>query len=76
MMDRELLSEPDWAEWYLLTPAQRWEASMQLWQTYLQLGGSLDPEPDTQSPFFDPDSFRPSASDGRPGLRIIRRSRV
>ena len=76
MIDRELLSEPDWAEWYLLTPAQRWEASMQLWQTYLQLGGSLDPEPDTQSPFFDPEDARPSPPDGRPGLRVIRRSRV
>lgn len=76
MMDRELLSEPDWAEWYLLTPAQRWEASMQLWQTYLQLGGSLDPEPDTQSPFFDPEDLRASPADGRPGVRVIRRSGV
>jgi hypothetical protein len=75
-IDRELLSEPDWAEWYLLTPAQRWEASMQLWQAYLQLGGSLDPEPDTQSPFFDPEEFRASTPHGRPGLRIIRRSGV
>ena len=76
VIDRELLSEPDWAEWYLLTPAQRWEASMQLWQTYLQLGGSLDPEPDTQSPFFDAQAPRPVPAHGRPGLRVLRRSGV
>jgi hypothetical protein len=33
------------AEWYAFTPLQRW-------QVYLQLGGYLDPEPDTQSLFF------------------------
>jgi hypothetical protein len=43
----------EWAEWYRLTPAQRWLESEKLWQTYLELGSSLDPEPDTQSPFFD-----------------------
>jgi hypothetical protein len=44
----------EWAEWYRLTPVQRWQESTKLWQTYLALGGTLDPEPDTQSPFFDP----------------------
>ena len=42
----------EWAEWYLLTPIQRWQESSKLWQTYLSLGGTLDPEPDTQSPFY------------------------
>lgn len=46
----------EWADWYALTPQQRWEESSKLWQTYLALGGSLDPEPDTQSPFFDGDA--------------------
>ena len=53
MIQPEQLVEDEWAEWYRLTPVQRWLESEKLWQTYLALGGSLDPEPDTQSPFFD-----------------------
>jgi hypothetical protein len=36
----------EWARWYRLTPLQRWLQSEKLWQTYLALGGSLDPEPE------------------------------
>ncbi|HTD67396.1 MAG TPA: hypothetical protein VK846_12785 [Candidatus Limnocylindria bacterium] len=53
MIQPEELVGGEWAEWYRLTPVQRWLESEKLWQTYLALGGSLDPEPDTQSPFFD-----------------------
>jgi len=53
MISAEELVGDEWAEWYRLTPAQRWTETTRLWQTYLSLGGSLDPEPDTQSPFFD-----------------------
>jgi hypothetical protein len=53
MIQPEQLVGGEWAEWYRLTPVQRWLESEKLWQTYLALGGSLDPEPDTQSPFFD-----------------------
>lgn len=63
----------EWAEWYRLSPAERFAESMKLWDTYLALGGSLDPEPDTQSPFFDPDEWRANLVDGRPGLRVLRR---
>jgi hypothetical protein len=66
----------EWAEWYLLTPAERWLETEKLWETYLALGGSLDPEPDTQSPFFDPNAPVESPLDGRPGVRVIRRSGV
>ena len=66
----------EWAEWYRLTPEQRFLESMRLWETYLALGGSLDPEPDTQSPFFDPDEWRDNAADGRPGVRVLRRRGV
>lgn len=66
--------EDEWREWYSLTPQERWERSEMLWQTYLLLGGSLDPEPDTQSPFFDPSATVTLPLDGRTGLRIIRRS--
>lgn len=42
----------EWAEWYMMTPEQRWAESMKLWETYLALGGTLDPEPDPQSPYL------------------------
>lgn len=63
----------EWAEWFQLTPAERWRESGRLWDTFLALGGSLDPEPDTQSPFFDASAPRESAPHGRPGLHLIRR---
>ena len=76
MIQPEQLVGDEWAEWYRLTPVQRWLESEKLWQTYLALGGSLDPEPDTQSPFFDSDASSTSAAHGRSGMRILRRSRV
>jgi len=39
-------------EWMSLTPSQRIKETTKLWQLYLALGGSLDPEPDPQSPFY------------------------
>jgi hypothetical protein len=76
MIHPEQLVEDEWAEWYRLTPLQRWEESEKLWVTYLTLGGSLDPEPDTQSPFFDARTPCAQSADGRSGLRVLRRSRV
>ena len=64
------------AEWYAMTPEQRWRAQDAMWDTYLMLGGSLDPEPDPQSPFFDSDEWRAQLTDGRPGVRIVRRGGV
>ena len=73
----EAQDDPDsWLEWYRLTPLERWHESMKLWQFYLQVGGSLDPEPDPQSPF---DSVLPrgkAPAYGRAGLRVLRRGRV
>lgn len=76
MIDPEDIVGPEWAEWYGLTPQERWEASERLWADYLALGGSFDPEPDTQSPFFEPDAPGPGPAHGWPGLRVIRRSRI
>ena len=66
----------EWAEWYRLTPQQRFAESEKLWQSFLALGGSLDPEPDTQSPFFDRSQAGPGSPHGGPGLRLVRRGRV
>jgi hypothetical protein len=76
MLTIEDLCEPEWAAWYRMTPRERWAASGQMWDDFLALGGSTDPEPDHQSPFYDAHSPRPVPSDGRPGLRVIRRSGV
>jgi len=46
------LTGDEWLDWYLLTPEERWREADRLWDVYLAMGGSLDPEPDTQSPFY------------------------
>lgn len=74
--DDNRFDDGEWAAWYALTPLQRLEESSKLWGAYLTLGGSLDPEPDSQSPFFDPEEWRAVALDGRPGLRVVRRGGV
>jgi hypothetical protein len=66
----------EWAEWYGLSPEERFRESMKLWDTYVALGGSLEPEPDTQSPFFDPQEWRANSAHGRPGVRVLRRGGV
>ncbi len=68
--------EDEWVDWYRLTPVQRWLESEKLWETYLALGGSLDPEPDTQSPFFDARAPRTRPADGWTGVRVLRRGGV
>ena len=68
--------EDSWLEWYRLTPQDRWEETKKIWQFYLRVGGSLDPEPDCQSPF---DSFLPRSSApayGGTSVRVLRRGRV
>lgn len=71
----EYLGE-EWAEWAAMTPRERWDESSRLWDHYLSLGGSLDPEPDPQSPFFDPDEPGPLPAYGRSGVHIVRRGGV
>ena len=76
MIQPEEVVGEEWAAWYRLSPAERWRESEQLWHFYFHFGGSLDAQSDTQSPFFDPDAPSTRPSHGRPGLRILRRSRV
>ena len=76
MIDMRVLVGEEWAEWYSMTPAQRLEESSKLWQTYLELGGTLDPEPDPQSPFYDPEEWRAFTAHGRAGVRLVRRGGI
>jgi hypothetical protein len=63
---------PEWTEWISLTPAQRFSESERLLANFLALGGSLDPEPDPQSPFYDPKAPVSRPVDGGTGLRNVR----
>lgn len=76
MTNIEDVCDPEWAEWYMMTPKQRWEETEKLWSVYLMLGGSLEPEPDAESPFFDAEAPGAVPADGRPGVHIVRRSGV
>jgi len=76
MISPEELVGEEWAAWYRLSPVERWRESEKLWEVYLSLGGSLDAQPDTQSPFFDPNDPSMRTTDRRPGMCVLRRSRV
>ena len=72
-IDPESIYPPDFVELIYLTPAERFERTAELWEWYLACGGSLEPDPDPQSPFFDREAFREDAPHGRTGVRLIRR---
>ena len=76
MTTAEELRGEEVAEWYRLTPQQRWAETCRMWSTFIALGGNTDPEPDTQSPFFDEQEWRELFAHGRSGVRSIRRSGV
>jgi hypothetical protein len=63
----------EWQEWAKLTPIERFRESEKIFAQYLATGGSLDPDPDPTSPFYDPDQWNPRAAQGRADLRILRR---
>ena len=66
----------EWQEWARLTPLERFRESEKIFANYLAMGGSLDPDPDPTSPFYDPSQWNPGAAHGRAGLRVLRRSAV
>ncbi len=63
-------------EWAALSPQERWKENEKLWKIYLQMGGSLDPQPDSQSPFDFEELQRAIPNYRRSGMYSIRRSRV
>lgn len=66
----------EWLSWYKLTPEQRWRESEKLRQFFLAAGGSLDAEPDSQSPFYTQTKEREMPAHGRASVRLLRRGGV
>lgn len=48
----EEIFEPEWVDWIRKTPTERLLALEEAWANYVELGGSLDPDVDMQSPFW------------------------
>jgi len=57
----------EWKEWLDLTPIQRFRESEKLFAQYVAMGGSLAPDPDPESPFYDPETPIPYG----PELRVV-----
>jgi len=74
-MDFDWLSD-EWRDWLELTPIERFRQSELIFAQYLAMGGSLDPDPDPSSPFYDAETSSTGAAYGRPGLRILRRGAI
>jgi hypothetical protein len=68
--------DDQWTDWYRLTPAERWRESQKLWDFFLTAGGSLDDQPDSQSPFSAILSECAMPPNRRPGVHILRRGGV
>lgn len=75
-MKHSWIVEEEWQEWYRLTPAERWRETQKLWEFFLLSGGSLNSEPDSQSPFDPLYAQRQSPADGGTSMRAVRRRRV
>ena len=63
-----VVNENEIRDWYTLSPAQRFSESQKLWEVFLLFGGSVEPEPDSQSPFNSLYIEDAGPSDGRSGL--------
>src|ERR1700756_5703833 len=72
----EPAEDPEVLEWWSLTPAQRFVESQKLWATFLAMGGSLDPEPDWQSPFYFAETSHPRPAHWRSSVHSVRGRRV
>jgi hypothetical protein len=50
-METDVRDDDEMIDWFRLTPVERFQEFLKLWEVYILLGGDLGPEPDTQSPF-------------------------
>lgn len=49
---KDIFIEEEVLDWYRMSPAERFTESQKLWEVFVLLEGSYDPEPDSQSPFY------------------------
>jgi len=61
--------EPEWLDWYRKTPVERLAATEELWANYLALGGSLEPDPDPECPFWSREEIERFARDAAESKR-------
>lgn len=66
----------DFVELIHLSYAERLRRFAKNWEVFRSYGGTLEPDPDPQSPFFDPKISPESFVDGRSGVHIVRRGGV
>ena len=59
-------------EWLQLTPAERLLETSKLWAIYRRMGGNLDPQSDTQSPFYIFQTPRPLPANRRASMHNLR----
>ncbi len=66
--------EPEWLEFYRMTPAQRWARAAEVRAYYLAMGGTLEPDPDPQSPFWSAEEIAEFAHAALPAnVKQVRR---
>ena len=73
-MSKRWMVDDDWSDWYRMTSTERWIETQKLWSFYLSVGGTLDSEPDSQSPFDTLFAQRARIAHGGSGVRVVRRS--
>ena len=66
----------EWQKWLDLTPIERFRESEKIFANYLAMGGSLDPDPDPSSLFYDAEASSTGPAYGRAGLRVLRRGAI
>ena len=66
----------EWKEWVDLPPLERFRLSQQMLAEYLASGGTLDPDPDPTSPFYDEQAPRSVPAYGGTSMRVLRRGAV
>ena len=65
MINLEDIVEPEWLDWYRKTPQERLLATEEAWGIFRELGGSLEPDVDTQSPFWSREELKEFARRAR-----------
>ena len=58
MVDLSTIVEPEWLDWYSKTPQERLLATSEAWANYLELGGSLEPDIDSQCPSWSREELK------------------